>query len=35
MLDGDRREYGVARRVSDDFLDALNTVLVQAEIARR
>ena len=35
VLDGDRREYGVARRVSDDFLDALNTVLVQAEIARR
>ncbi|WP_203292984.1 hypothetical protein [Maricaulis parjimensis] len=35
ILDGERQEYGVARRVSDDFLDALNTVLVRADIARR
>ncbi len=35
ILDGERREYGVARRVSDDFLDALHAVLDRAELARR
>ena len=35
ILDGERREYGVARRVSDDFLDALHAVLDRAEFARR
>jgi hypothetical protein len=35
FLDGERREYGVARRVSDDFLEALHAVLDRAEIGRR